>query len=203
MFTESPGMKSENRYTTARSVFTECSVWVEQQFIGTNLQYPFEIIYCTEARFEESLGYEWLGFFWWAGLWECGGMQVFTISIWLQCNNHNRLLKCQTCSQLFGLVVSSLHSCQNLQRGKNDMCVHSTGQQQGQEGVKVQPGPVTVTVGNLTNASLNAVSPDQLGQAQSPSEQEGQPSKRLRRVACSCPNCRDGEGRWEPHSQPH
>ncbi|KAK3512070.1 hypothetical protein QTP70_030143 [Hemibagrus guttatus] len=68
-------------------------------------------------------------------------------------------------------------------------------QQQGQEGVKVQPGPVTVTVGNLTNASLNAVSPDQLGQAQSPSEQEGQPSKRLRRVACSCPNCRDGEGR--------
>ncbi|XP_017310589.1 transcription factor Sp4 isoform X1 [Ictalurus punctatus] len=69
------------------------------------------------------------------------------------------------------------------------------GQQQGQEGVKVQPGPVTVTVGNLTNASLNAVSPDQLGQAQSPSEQEGQPSKRLRRVACSCPNCRDGEGR--------
>ncbi|MCJ8746130.1 hypothetical protein PDJAM_G00138170 [Pangasius djambal] len=69
------------------------------------------------------------------------------------------------------------------------------GQQQGQEGVKVQPSPVTVTVGNLTNASLNAVSPDQLGQAQSPSEQEGQPSKRLRRVACSCPNCRDGEGR--------
>ncbi|XP_046690865.1 transcription factor Sp4 isoform X2 [Silurus meridionalis] len=69
------------------------------------------------------------------------------------------------------------------------------GQQQGQEGVKVQPGPMTVTVGNLTNNSLNAVSPDQLGQAQSPSEQEGQPSKRLRRVACSCPNCRDGEGR--------
>ncbi|TSO47168.1 Transcription factor Sp4 [Bagarius yarrelli] len=69
------------------------------------------------------------------------------------------------------------------------------GQQQGQEGVKVHSGPVTVTVGNLTNASLNAVSPDQLGQAQSPTEQEGQPSKRLRRVACSCPNCRDGEGR--------
>lgn len=79
--------------------------------------------------------------------------------------------------------------------GKNDLCFCSTGQQQGQEGVKVQPGPVTVTVGNLTNTSLNAVSPDQLGQAQSPSEQEGQPSKRLRRVACSCPNCRDGEGR--------
>ncbi|KAM9494683.1 transcription factor Sp4 isoform 2-T2 [Clarias gariepinus] len=69
------------------------------------------------------------------------------------------------------------------------------GQQQAQEGIKVQSSPVTVTVGNLSNTSLNAVSPDQLGQAQSPSEQEGQPSKRLRRVACSCPNCRDGEGR--------
>lgn len=78
---------------------------------------------------------------------------------------------------------------------ENNMCLCSAGQQQGQEGVKVQPGPVTVTVGNLTNTSLSAVSPDQLGQAQSPSEQEGQPSKRLRRVACSCPNCRDGEGR--------
>ncbi|XP_072531422.1 transcription factor Sp4 isoform X2 [Salminus brasiliensis] len=68
-------------------------------------------------------------------------------------------------------------------------------QQQGQAGVKVQPAPVTVTVGNIANAALNAVSPEQMGQAQSPSEQEGQPSKRLRRVACSCPNCRDGEGR--------
>ncbi|XP_067281422.1 transcription factor Sp4 isoform X2 [Pseudorasbora parva] len=66
------------------------------------------------------------------------------------------------------------------------------GQQQGQEGVKVQSTPVTVTVGSTT---LNAVSPDQMGQVQSPSDQEGQPSKRLRRVACSCPNCRDGEGR--------
>ncbi|XP_026857204.2 transcription factor Sp4 isoform X1 [Electrophorus electricus] len=69
------------------------------------------------------------------------------------------------------------------------------GQQQGQEGVKVQPAPVTVTVSNLTNATLNTVSPEQMGPAQSPSEQEGQPGKRLRRVACSCPNCRDGEGR--------
>ncbi|XP_007260756.2 transcription factor Sp4 isoform X1 [Astyanax mexicanus] len=68
-------------------------------------------------------------------------------------------------------------------------------QQQGQGGVKVQPAPVTVTVGNIANAALSAVSPEQMGQAQSPSEQEGQPSKRLRRVACSCPNCRDGEGR--------
>ncbi|XP_063041709.1 transcription factor Sp4 isoform X2 [Engraulis encrasicolus] len=70
------------------------------------------------------------------------------------------------------------------------------GQQQGQEGVKVQSSPVTVTVGNIGNtATLSAVSPDQMGQVQSPSDQEGQPSKRLRRVACSCPNCRDGEGR--------
>ncbi|XP_073786721.1 transcription factor Sp4 isoform X2 [Danio rerio] len=65
------------------------------------------------------------------------------------------------------------------------------GQQQGQDGVKVQSAPVTVTVGNISNA----VSPEQMGQVQSPSDQEGQPSKRLRRVACSCPNCRDGEGR--------
>lgn len=69
------------------------------------------------------------------------------------------------------------------------------GQQQGQEGVKVQSAPVTVTVGNISSTTLNAVSPDQMGQVQSPSDQEGQPSKRLRRVACSCPNCRDGEGR--------
>ncbi|XP_059411580.1 transcription factor Sp4-like isoform X2 [Carassius carassius] len=64
------------------------------------------------------------------------------------------------------------------------------GQQQGQEGVKVQSAPVTVTVGNLSSTS-----PEQMGQVQSPSETEGQPGKRLRRVACSCPNCRDGEGR--------
>ncbi|XP_016115736.1 transcription factor Sp4 isoform X2 [Sinocyclocheilus grahami] len=64
------------------------------------------------------------------------------------------------------------------------------GQQQGQEGVKVQSAPVTVTVGNISSTSS-----EQMGQVQSPSEQEGQPGKRLRRVACSCPNCRDGEGR--------
>ncbi|XP_066531996.1 transcription factor Sp4 [Hoplias malabaricus] len=68
-------------------------------------------------------------------------------------------------------------------------------QQQGQAGVKVQPAPVTVTLGNISNTTLNAVNLEQMGQAQSPTEQEGQPSKRLRRVACSCPNCRDGEGR--------
>ncbi|KAK9526954.1 hypothetical protein VZT92_015624 [Zoarces viviparus] len=67
------------------------------------------------------------------------------------------------------------------------------GQPQGQDGVKVQSSPVTVTVGNV--ASGSAMSPDQLGSVQSSSDQEGQPSKRLRRVACSCPNCRDGEGR--------
>ncbi|KAI1886189.1 hypothetical protein AGOR_G00211430 [Albula goreensis] len=74
------------------------------------------------------------------------------------------------------------------------------GQQQGQDGVKVQPTPVTVAMGNLSNAALSAVSPDQIAQVQmqqnqTASDQEGQPSKRLRRVACSCPNCRDGEGR--------
>ncbi|KAM9383780.1 transcription factor Sp4 [Pholidichthys leucotaenia] len=67
------------------------------------------------------------------------------------------------------------------------------GQPQGQEGVKVQSSPVTVAVGNV--ASSSSMSPDQLGSIQSPSDQEGTPSKRLRRVACSCPNCRDGEGR--------
>ncbi|XP_026155719.1 transcription factor Sp4 isoform X2 [Mastacembelus armatus] len=67
------------------------------------------------------------------------------------------------------------------------------GQPQGQDGVKVQSSPVTVAVGNM--ASGSSMSPDQLGSVQSSSDQEGQPSKRLRRVACSCPNCRDGEGR--------
>lgn len=66
-------------------------------------------------------------------------------------------------------------------------------QPQSQEGVKVQPSQVTVTVGNM--ASGSSLSPDQLGSVQSSSDQEGVPSKRLRRVACSCPNCRDGEGR--------
>ncbi|XP_038581110.1 transcription factor Sp4 isoform X1 [Micropterus salmoides] len=67
------------------------------------------------------------------------------------------------------------------------------GQPQGQDGVKVQSSPVTVTVGSV--ASGSSMSPDQLGSVQSSSDQEGPPSKRLRRVACSCPNCRDGEGR--------
>lgn len=68
------------------------------------------------------------------------------------------------------------------------------GQPQSQDTVKVQPSPVTVTVGSV--ASGSSVSPDQLGSVQSSSDQEGPPSKRLRRVACSCPNCRDGEGRY-------
>uniref|UniRef100_A0A3Q4MIN4 Sp4 transcription factor n=1 Tax=Neolamprologus brichardi TaxID=32507 RepID=A0A3Q4MIN4_NEOBR len=68
------------------------------------------------------------------------------------------------------------------------------GQPQGQDGVKVQSSPVTVTVGNV--ASGSSMSPDQLSSVQSSSDQEGPPSKRLRRVACSCPNCRDGEGRY-------
>ncbi|XP_015281128.1 PREDICTED: transcription factor Sp4 [Gekko japonicus] len=78
------------------------------------------------------------------------------------------------------------------------------GQQQGQDGgVKVQQAtiaPVTVAVGGIANAAIGAVSPDQitqvqLHQAQQASDQEVQPGKRLRRVACSCPNCREGEGR--------
>lgn len=78
-----------------------------------------------------------------------------------------------------------------------------TGQQQGQDGVKVQQAtiaPVTVAVGGIANAGIGAVSPDQitqvqLQQAQQASDQEVQPGKRTRRVACSCPNCREGEGR--------
>ncbi|KAM4725221.1 LOW QUALITY PROTEIN: transcription factor Sp4 [Anableps anableps] len=75
------------------------------------------------------------------------------------------------------------------------------GQPQCQDTVKVQPSPVTVTVGSV--ASGSSVSPDQLGSVQSSSDQEGPPSKRLRRVACSCPNCRDGEGRnsGRPHKE--
>ncbi|XP_063117625.1 transcription factor Sp4 isoform X2 [Rattus norvegicus] len=77
------------------------------------------------------------------------------------------------------------------------------GQQQGQDGVKVQQAtiaPVTVAVGGIANATIGAVSPDQLTQVhlqqgQQTSDAEVQPGKRLRRVACSCPNCREGEGR--------
>ncbi|KAH0627400.1 hypothetical protein JD844_003040 [Phrynosoma platyrhinos] len=76
--------------------------------------------------------------------------------------------------------------------------------QQGQDGgVKVQQAtiaPVTVAVGGIANASIGAVSPDQIAQvqlqqAQQASDQDVQPGKRLKRVACSCPNCREGEGR--------
>ncbi|KAG8443038.1 hypothetical protein GDO86_011742 [Hymenochirus boettgeri] len=77
------------------------------------------------------------------------------------------------------------------------------GQQQGADGVKVQQttiAPVTVAVGGIANAAIGAVSPDQitqvqLQQSQPSSDQEVQTGKRLRRVACSCPNCREGEGR--------
>ncbi|XP_060680688.1 transcription factor Sp4 isoform X1 [Hemiscyllium ocellatum] len=81
-----------------------------------------------------------------------------------------------------------------------------TGQQQTQDGgdtkwhLKVQPAtvtPVTVAVGNIANATLGTVSPNSITQVQlqPASDQDVQPGKRLRRVACSCPNCRDGEGR--------
>ncbi|XP_029444917.1 transcription factor Sp4 isoform X4 [Rhinatrema bivittatum] len=78
------------------------------------------------------------------------------------------------------------------------------GQQQGQDGgLKVQQAaiaPVTVAVGGIANTAIGAVSPDQitqvqLQQAQQASDQEVQPGKRLKRVACSCPNCREGEAR--------
>ncbi|XP_067859762.1 transcription factor Sp4 [Heptranchias perlo] len=79
------------------------------------------------------------------------------------------------------------------------------GQQQTHDGdtkwhLKVQPAtvtPVTVAVGSLANAALGTVSPNNITQVQlqPASEQDVQPGKRLRRVACSCPNCRDGEGR--------
>uniref|UniRef100_UPI00398EA5C5 transcription factor Sp4 n=1 Tax=Pristiophorus japonicus TaxID=55135 RepID=UPI00398EA5C5 len=80
------------------------------------------------------------------------------------------------------------------------------GQQQTQDGgdtkwhLKVQPAtvtPVTVAVGSIANATLGTVSPNNITQVQlqPASEQDVQPGKRLRRVACSCPNCRDGEGR--------
>uniref|UniRef100_H3AHG7 Sp4 transcription factor n=1 Tax=Latimeria chalumnae TaxID=7897 RepID=H3AHG7_LATCH len=79
------------------------------------------------------------------------------------------------------------------------------GQQQGQDGgLKLQSAPVTVAVGNAT---ISAVSPDQitqvqLQQAQQATDQEAQPGKRLRRVACSCPNCREGEGRHRTNNEP-
>ncbi|XP_078519639.1 transcription factor Sp4 isoform X1 [Lissotriton helveticus] len=78
------------------------------------------------------------------------------------------------------------------------------GQQQGQEGgLKLQQAtltPVTVSVGGISNATISALSPDQIAQvqlqqSQQSSDQEVTPGKRLRRVACSCPNCREGEGR--------
>ncbi|XP_064204157.1 transcription factor Sp4-like isoform X3 [Anguilla rostrata] len=82
------------------------------------------------------------------------------------------------------------------------------GQQQGQDAVKMQPTPVTVAMGNIANAALSGVSPEQMAQVQmqqnqTTSDQEGQPSKRLRRVACSCPNCRDGEGRRPGKKKQH
>lgn len=83
------------------------------------------------------------------------------------------------------------------------MSLHPAGQQQSQGAVKVQPAPVTVTVGSIASAAaLSGVSPDQASCVQSPAE-EGPPTKRLRRVACSCPNCRDGESRQVRLPGPH
>ncbi|XP_063308456.1 transcription factor Sp4 isoform X1 [Pelobates fuscus] len=72
------------------------------------------------------------------------------------------------------------------------------GQQQGADGVKVQQAtiaPVTVAVGGIGAVSPDQITQVQLQQSQPSSDQEVQTGKRLRRVACSCPNCREGEGR--------
>ncbi|XP_070570295.1 transcription factor Sp4-like [Ptychodera flava] len=52
----------------------------------------------------------------------------------------------------------------------------------------VAQAPATVNIGTLSPTQIN----QQQVQVQ---HQQPQPGKRLRRVACSCPNCRDGEGR--------
>ncbi|KAL4646919.1 transcription factor Sp4-like [Arapaima gigas] len=78
-----------------------------------------------------------------------------------------------------------------------------TGQQQSQDGVKVQAAPVTVTVGNVSAVSPDQMAQVQMQQNQTPSEQDVQPGKRLRRVACSCPNCRDGDGRRPGKKKQH
>ncbi|XP_078460786.1 transcription factor Sp3-like [Lampetra planeri] len=68
------------------------------------------------------------------------------------------------------------------------------GQHLSQEGsdTKWQLGVEAVTpmsVSALTAEELNQVA------AQVSGEQPAEPAKRIRRVACACPNCRDGEGR--------
>uniref|UniRef100_A0A3Q3XDF9 C2H2-type domain-containing protein n=1 Tax=Mola mola TaxID=94237 RepID=A0A3Q3XDF9_MOLML len=81
----------------------------------------------------------------------------------------------------------------------------------GTAGVQVQGVPLTITglqgkdifmkpwkyVLNEPLLTYSITDTTHLGSVQSSSDQEGPPSKRLRRVACSCPNCRDGEGRYE------
>uniref|UniRef100_A0A672MDH0 C2H2-type domain-containing protein n=1 Tax=Sinocyclocheilus grahami TaxID=75366 RepID=A0A672MDH0_SINGR len=68
----------------------------------------------------------------------------------------------------------------------------------GAAGMQVQGVPLTITgIQGKPLPPVISTSSEQMGQVQSPSEQEGQPGKRLRRVACSCPNCRDGEGRYK------
>uniref|UniRef100_A0A667Y736 Sp4 transcription factor n=1 Tax=Myripristis murdjan TaxID=586833 RepID=A0A667Y736_9TELE len=64
----------------------------------------------------------------------------------------------------------------------------------GTTGVQVQGVPLTIT--GLQGKGKSVMYP--LGSVQSSSDQEGPPNKRLRRVACSCPNCRDGEGSGDP-----
>ncbi|KPP71219.1 transcription factor Sp4-like [Scleropages formosus] len=94
-------------------------------------------------------------------------------------------------SQLVATPLSTSVSATTESAG-NSTC---TRQQQSQDGVKVQPTPVTVAMGNMSAVSPDQIAQVQIQQNQTTSDQEVQPSKRLRRVACSCPNCRDGEGR--------
>ncbi|CAM9620847.1 unnamed protein product [Lampetra planeri] len=49
----------------------------------------------------------------------------------------------------------------------------------------------------VTPMSVSALTAEELNQvaAQVSGEQPAEPAKRIRRVACACPNCRDGEGR--------
>ncbi|XP_032801565.1 transcription factor Sp3-like isoform X2 [Petromyzon marinus] len=49
----------------------------------------------------------------------------------------------------------------------------------------------------VTPMSVSALTAEELSQvaAQVSGEQPAEPAKRIRRVACACPNCRDGEGR--------
>ncbi|XP_077997258.1 transcription factor Sp2-like isoform X3 [Glandiceps talaboti] len=61
--------------------------------------------------------------------------------------------------------------------------------------VAAVPATVATTIA-AAPVNIGTLSPTQINhQQQQQQQQQPQPGKRLRRVACSCPNCRDGEGR--------